>query len=140
MSGTRAKRDSSAGQLPADVTSFVGRKAQLAQARRLMTTARLVTFTGFGGVGKTRLALRLAHDLRRSIRNGVRLVSLAPLTEPELLARTVAEALGIRDQSTRPPLDALIEHLQDKHLLLVLDNCEHLVDAVGELVGTLLRA
>ncbi|WP_063710871.1 ATP-binding protein [Actinokineospora enzanensis] len=140
MPGTRAKRGSPAGQLPADVTSFVGRKAQLAQAKRLMVTARLMTFTGFGGVGKTRLALRLAHDLRRSFRNGVRLVSLAPLTEPELLAGTVAEALGIRDQSTRPPLDALIEHLQDKHLLLVLDNCEHLVDAVGELVGTLLRA
>ena len=140
MPGTRAKRGSPTGQLPADVTSFVGRKAQLTQAKRLMVTARLMTFTGFGGVGKTRLALRLAHDLRRSFRDGVRLVSLAPLTAPELLARTVAEALGTRNQSARPPLDALIEHLQDKRLLLVLDNCEHLVDAVGELVGTLLRA
>jgi predicted ATPase/DNA-binding CsgD family transcriptional regulator len=140
MSGTRAKRDSSAGQLPADVTTFVGRKAQLAEVKSLLATARLVTLTGFGGVGKTRLALRLAHNLRRGFRHGVRLVSLAPLAEPELLASTVAGALGIRDQSTRPPLDALIEHLQDKDLLLVLDNCEHLVDATGELVGTLLRA
>ncbi|WP_284741665.1 LuxR C-terminal-related transcriptional regulator [Amycolatopsis sp. RTGN1] len=140
MSAQRSIRDAaaSAGQLPADVTTFVGRKNELGQAKRLLSNARLLTLTGFGGVGKTRLALRLAQESRRAFPGGVRLVSLAALAEPELVASAVAEALGVRDQSARPPMDALIEHLQDRRLLLVLDNCEHLVDAVGVLIGTLL--
>ncbi|GAA2893034.1 hypothetical protein GCM10010517_57560 [Streptosporangium fragile] len=128
------------GNLPAEMTTFVGRERQLADARRLLESARLVTLTGVGGVGKTRLALRAATRVARSFPDGVWLADLAPLTEPELLDRAVAEALGVRDQSARPGVDVLVEHLRGKETLLVLDNCEHVVGAVATLTAALLRA
>ncbi|MGW5639684.1 ATP-binding protein [Streptomyces sp. NPDC003832] len=100
----------------------------------------MVTLTGVGGVGKTRLALRAAADLEAAFPDGVRLADLAPLTDPELLDRAVAEALGLRDHSARPAVDTVLDHLRDQRLLLVLDNCEHLVDEVAALVLRMARA
>ncbi|MET9395320.1 BTAD domain-containing putative transcriptional regulator [Streptomyces sp. NPDC006624] len=128
------------GELPVEMTTFVGREAQLARVRNLLGTARLVTLTGVGGVGKTRLALRAAAEAAPLFADGVRLADLAPLSDADLLDRAVAEALGLRDQSARPAADALVGHLRDRRLLLVLDNCEHLVDHVAALVLRLARA
>lgn len=134
------RRPTAAGNLPALVTDFVGRRHEIAEVKRLFSTSRLVTLTGPGGVGKTRLALRAAGDTRRDFADGVWLVELAPLGDADLLAQTVVAALGISDQSARPPAEALSEYLVDKHLLLVLDNCEHLIDRCAALVDALLRA
>nr|WP_221494277.1 BTAD domain-containing putative transcriptional regulator [Actinomadura coerulea] len=128
------------GHLPAETTSFVGREMELAETRRLLRASRLVTLTGVGGVGKTRMALRAAGQARPHFPDGVWLADLAALTDSTLVARAVAEALGLRDQSVRSAMDALADHVRDRHLLLVLDNCEHLVDAVARLVQRLLCA
>ncbi|MER6829709.1 BTAD domain-containing putative transcriptional regulator [Streptosporangium sp. NPDC000563] len=130
----------SSGNLPGEMTTFVGRQRQLDDAARLLETSRLVTLTGVGGVGKTRLALRLAAQVSPTFPGGAWLADLAPLTDPALLDRTVAQALGIRDHSARPCLDILVEHLSDSRTLLVLDNCEHLVNAAATLVTALLRS
>jgi predicted ATPase/DNA-binding CsgD family transcriptional regulator len=127
-------------KLPAETTRFVGRRHETAAVRRLLTTARLVTLTGPGGVGKSRLALHVAGHTRRAFPDGVWLVDLAALHDPQLLARTVVDTLGIRDASARPAGDVLIDHLADRGVLLVLDNCEHLLDACAQLVPALLRS
>ncbi|MEQ4725918.1 LuxR C-terminal-related transcriptional regulator [Nonomuraea sp. B19D2] len=129
-----------AGNLPADVTGFVGRRQELSQARRLLADTRMLTLIGLGGVGKTRLALRVAAEARRAFRDGVWLVDLAPLQDGELLPRAVADALGLRDESSQRPLSGLAEFLEDKQLLLVLDGCEHLTYAAAMLAGKLLGA
>src|SRR5260370_20282067 len=95
---------------------------------------------GGGGGGKTRLALRVAADLRRSFDDGVWLVELSALRNAELLARTVATCVGLPDQASGDPLDLLADHLADRHLLLILDTCEHLVDGCAKLAEALLRA
>ncbi|WP_137815216.1 ATP-binding protein [Gandjariella thermophila] len=128
------------GNLPAEVTSFVGRRNEVSEARRLLTQTRLLTLAGPGGVGKTRLGLTVAGQLRRAFPDGVWLVDLAPLADPELLPVAVADALGVRDESGRPLPDVLRAHIADKSLLVVLDNCEHLLEACAELAVTLLRA
>jgi non-specific serine/threonine protein kinase len=128
------------GNLPAELTSFVGRRRELAEIKRLLTTTRLLTLTGSGGVGKTRLAARAAADLARSLPEGAWLVSLAPIADPLLVTRAVFDALGLQDVSARWSLSALSDYLRGKRLLLVLDNCEHLLDAAASLAGTLLRA
>ncbi|MEU1917996.1 AfsR/SARP family transcriptional regulator [Streptomyces massasporeus] len=135
----RAAAPSREGDLPVEMTTFVGRETQVAQVRRLLGTARLVTLTGVGGVGKTRLALRAAAEAAPSFADGVRLADLAPLSDADLLDRAVSEALGLRDQSARPVADAVADHLRDRRLLLVLDNCEHLVEHVAALVLRLAR-
>jgi predicted ATPase/DNA-binding CsgD family transcriptional regulator len=127
------------GELPAEVTGFVGRSAELASVERLLTQARLVTLTGPGGVGKTRIALRTVAGMRDRYPDGVFLVELSALPEPELLPRAVCASLGIVDQTARPPLDFLTEYLADRTALLVLDTCEHLVDACAMLADLLLR-
>ncbi|WP_430332119.1 ATP-binding protein [Rhodococcus sp. ACT016] len=129
-----------AGNLPLDLTSFVGRRDDVAEVKGLLSVSRLVTLTGVGGVGKTRLALRVAGDSQRAFSAGVWLVDLAELQDPDLVPDTVAAALGIQVLSSRPVTDLLIEHLADRHLLLVLDNCAHLVGAVARLVAMLLRS
>jgi predicted ATPase len=96
------------GNLPIDVTSFVGRRRELAEARRLLGGARLLTLAGAGGVGKTRLALRLAAEVRRTFPDGVWLADLAALADRELVAQTVTAALGLPDHSTRLPVDTLL--------------------------------
>jgi non-specific serine/threonine protein kinase len=128
------------GGLPADTTSFVGRKADVAEVRRLGSTTKLVTLTGVAGVGKTRLALRVAASLTRTFPDGAWLVELEHVRDPALVAHTVSESLGVRDETGRPPVEVLAEYLRERRLLLVLDNCEHLADACAELVTTVLAA
>ncbi|WP_231569522.1 ATP-binding protein [Prescottella defluvii] len=128
------------GGLPEELDSFVGRRAEVAETRRLLSESRLVTLIGSGGVGKTRLALRAARESQRVFTDGAWFVELGELRDPDLLGQTVTSVLGIQDWSARPPQEVLIEHLADSRTLLVLDNCEHLVAAVADLAQTLLRA
>jgi predicted ATPase/DNA-binding CsgD family transcriptional regulator len=135
---TRVPRQ--AGNLPAEVTAFVGRRNELAEAKKLLSESRLVTLTGVGGVGKTRLALRVAAEAQRGFPDGVWLVELADLGDPGLLAQTVASAVQMRSWSARWMAETLGDFLADKRLLLVLDNCEHLSAACAQLVEQLLGA
>ncbi|WP_238391588.1 protein kinase [Mycolicibacterium sp. CBMA 311] len=126
--------------VPGELTSFVGRRHEVTAVRKVLSASRLVTLTGTGGVGKTRLALRVAQDASRALPDGVFVVELAALEVPALLPYSVIDALGIRDYSLRTPTTVLCDHLRERRLLLVLDNCEHLVDAAAELVNDVLRA
>ena len=128
------------GNLPAELTSFVGRRDELAEVRRLLAGSRLVTLTGVGGVGKTRLALRAAAELRGSFPGGVWLVRLDQLREEALVAHAVASTLGLQDRAGFSSAASLAEYLAGRQLLLVLDNCEHLVDAAAKLADLLLQA
>ncbi|RYE39502.1 MAG: protein kinase, partial [Hyphomicrobiales bacterium] len=128
------------GRLPLELTSFIGRRHELTKAKNLLAGSRLVTLTGIGGVGKTRLALRVASAVQRDYDDGVRLVELGELRDESSLVDAVAGAVGVRDHSAKPLRDVLVEHLAPRELLMVLDNCEHLVDAIAELVDSLLRA
>jgi len=130
----------SVGNLPAEVTSFVGRRHEVSSVRRMLATSRLVALTGAGGVGKTRLAQRVGAELRRSFPDGVWFIGLAELRDPDLVAVTVGEALGIREESVSPGAPGLATFLADQQALLILDNCEHLVGACADLAGTLLRS
>ncbi len=127
------------GVLPAELTTFVGRRRELAEARRLLAAGRMVTLTGFGGVGKTRLAMRIAAEVRRAFTDGVWFVDLTALHDPQQLATTVATTLELRQVSANPAAD-LAAYLEDLHLLLVLDNCEHLTDSCATLAGKLLAS
>ena len=129
-----------AGNLPAELTSFVGRRGELAEIKRLLAGSRLVTLTGIGGVGKTRLALRAAAGLRRAFRDGVWLVQLDQLRDQALVAQAVAAALGLQDRAGNAPAATLADYLAGRQLLLVLDNCDHLVDEAAKLADLLLRA
>jgi predicted ATPase/DNA-binding CsgD family transcriptional regulator len=126
------------GQLPVEVTGFVGRGGELTELARLLGTARLVTVTGPGGVGKTRLALKAAAQA--SYPDGIYLAELSGLRDPELLPHTVATCLGLPEQDPRSRLDSVLDYLRDRELLLILDTCEHLVDACAMLADVLLRA
>lgn len=128
------------GNLPLELTSFVGRRRESAAARRQLAESRLVTLTGLGGVGKTRLALRVAEDSRRTFSAGTWFVDLSELHEPTLLDQMVLSALDIQDRSMRLPRTVLIDHLGDDRVLLLLDNCEHLLNPVAVLVTELLRS
>jgi predicted ATPase/DNA-binding CsgD family transcriptional regulator len=127
------------GELPVEITGFVGRRSELAKLSTLLRTARLVTVTGPGGVGKTRCALRAAARLTDRFADGVYLAELAGLRDPELLPYTIATTLGLPEQDTRPPIDAVLDYLRGRQVLLILDTCEHLVDASAVLASTLLR-
>ncbi|TDD56277.1 LuxR family transcriptional regulator [Nonomuraea terrae] len=129
-----------AGNLPSEPTSLVGRRAELDEVRQACGRSRLVTLTGVGGVGKSRLALRAAADLRPSFDGGAWLVELAPLDDGALLPHRIAEALGLSDQTTRPMTQVLADHLHDRDVLLVLDTCEHLARACSRTVTALLDA
>ena len=128
------------GNLSAELTSLVGRRGEVAEVRRLLAGSRLVTLTGVGGVGKTRLALRVAAGMARAFSDGVWLVQLDQLRDQALVAQAVAGALGLQDRTGAAPEAALAEYLAARRLLLVLDNCEHLVDAAAKLADLLLRA
>jgi predicted ATPase/DNA-binding SARP family transcriptional activator len=125
--------------LPVSPTGFVGRGRELAEIKELLGANRMLTLIGAGGTGKTRLALQAAAELIDGFKDGVWLVELAPLSEPELVAQTAAEALGVREEAGRPILKTLCEWLSEKTLVLVLDNCEHLVPAVVDVADRLLR-
>jgi predicted ATPase/DNA-binding CsgD family transcriptional regulator len=128
------------GNLPAETTSFIGRRHELAELRKKLVTARLVTLVGPGGVGKTRLALRIGTDLARASRDGAWMVELADVTDPALVANAVLAALDLRDQAATDPRAVVLAYLRDRELLLLVDNCEHLLDAAAALVADILRA
>src|SRR5438094_3744227 len=128
------------GNLPAESTSFIGRRREVAELRKKLTTARLVSLVGPGGVGKTRLAIRAATDLGRSFAGGAWLVELAEVGDPALASNALMAALDLRDQAGTEPTQLLLAYLKDKQLLIVLDNCEHLVAAAAELVHAILAS
>ncbi len=125
--------------LPVQLTSFVGRQAEISQVRSLMGTHRLITLTGTGGTGKTRLALQVAAEVLDSYKDGVWLVELGPLSDPALVPNAVASVLGVREQPGRPLMATLLDWLRDRELLLLLDNCEHLILACAEFAEAVLR-
>ncbi|MGA7910388.1 MAG: AAA family ATPase, partial [Candidatus Dormiibacterota bacterium] len=126
--------------LPAELTSFVGREPQLAELRRLLHRSRLITLTGPGGAGKTRLALRLATESLDKYLDGVWLLDLAPMGDGRLLEQTLAAVCGIKEEPKRPLLEVLADGLAKCRSLIVLDGCEHLVDSCAELTSRLLRS
>ncbi|MGI8305655.1 AAA family ATPase [Saccharopolyspora hattusasensis] len=127
------------GNIPVDTTSFVGRSRELSEAKSMLARSRLVTLIGVGGVGKTRLALRVAASLPRAFPDGVWLVDLTKMSGPQLLTRTVAEAVEIRESSRRNPLVLLAEHFRDRRALLVLDNCESMSQECAGMANALLK-
>jgi predicted ATPase/class 3 adenylate cyclase/DNA-binding CsgD family transcriptional regulator len=124
--------------LPAQLTSFVGRRAAMGSLREALAGNRLVTLTGAGGVGKTRLAVQVAAAVAGDFGDGVCYVDLAPITAGEVVPVTVARALGLPDQPGRSTMDTLQRYVRGRHLLVVLDNCEHLIDACATMLGDLL--
>ncbi|MEV5975716.1 regulator [Streptomyces sp. NPDC052114] len=126
--------------LPTETTSFIGRSAELRSVEALLATERLVTLTGVGGVGKSRIALRAAHRAERDFTHGARLVQLSPLRDASLLGNVLLEELGLVDQATGPAEELVARWLAERRLLLVLDSCEHLVTACARMVRTLLDA
>ena len=137
---TMARPSRRPGNLPAEVTSFIGRRRELAELRKKLTTARLVSLVGPGGVGKTRLAIRMGTDLTRGFRDGAWLVELAEVRDPALIGNATLAALDLRDQAATEPRALLLSYLRDKELLLVVDNCEHLLGAAAVLVTEVLKA
>lgn len=127
------------GNLPAETSSFVGRERELSEVRELLAETRLLTLTGPGGCGKTRLALRVSREAAAEFGHGVWWVELASLSDPGLVAQAVARAMGVREVPGRSLLGLLIEHLESGEALLVLDNCEHLIEACAALADALLR-
>lgn len=126
--------------LPAPRGNFVGREREILEVKRELAMTRLLTLTGPGGSGKTRLALEVARDLVGAYSDGVWLVELDPLSEEELVPQAVARALGLREQPGKPLDSALIDALREKETLLILDNCEHLIDAAARLAEALLSS
>lgn len=124
--------------LPHQTTSFIGREQEMAELKRRLSTTHLLTLTGVGGTGKTRLSLQLAADLLQTYPDGVWWVELAPLADPALVPTEVAAVLGVREEPGRACMATLTDELRPKHLLLILDNCEHLLAACGELAEALL--
>ncbi|HVW44532.1 MAG TPA: LuxR C-terminal-related transcriptional regulator [Amycolatopsis sp.] len=135
--GNDAAKSEAAGNLPIETTSFVGRRREIGHAKELLTSARILTLTGPGGVGKTRLALRLAAQSRRAVRHGAWLIDLSDLRQGDLVPQAVTTALGIREE-TSDPRERLLRYLRDKQILLVFDNCEHLAEATAMLIAGLL--
>ena len=136
----RTMKNVAVQHLPNALTSFVGREAELTQIHEILSGNRLVTLTGAGGAGKTRLAIQIAGQLSGEFGDGVWYVDLAPITDPELVPVTVARALGLPDQPGRSTMDTLTRFVADRQMLVVLDNCEHLLDASAALVNALLGA
>jgi predicted ATPase/DNA-binding SARP family transcriptional activator len=130
----------SADNLPIQLTSFIGRADEIAQIKQLFSQSRMVTITGPAGMGKTRLGIEVARQLREFNPDGVWLTELAPVDAPELVAQSVALTLGVREQPGRPLKEALVDYLQSRQLLLVVDNCEHVIDASARLIETMLRS
>jgi predicted ATPase/class 3 adenylate cyclase len=126
--------------LPQPLTTFVGREALVGQAIELVRASRLVTLVGAGGIGKTRLSLRVASEVVDEFADGAWFVELAPLTDPLRVPQAVASALHVKEEAGRSVLDVLVGQLADRRLLLVLDNCEHLLEACARLAGALLAA
>jgi predicted ATPase/class 3 adenylate cyclase/DNA-binding CsgD family transcriptional regulator len=136
----RRPKSVGAHNLPVQLTNFIGRQAELIEVRWLLADNRLVTLTGEGGVGKTRLAVQIAAELTGAFDGAVCFVDLAPITDPGVVPIAVACALSLPDQHGRSTMDTLLRFIHDRQMLVVLDNCEHLLDACAELVVALLGA
>ncbi|HLK57221.1 MAG TPA: tetratricopeptide repeat protein [Chthonomonadaceae bacterium] len=126
--------------LPCHLSTFIGRAKEMEEVSRLLASQRLLTLTGSGGCGKTRLALQVAADLLDTYQDGVFLVELAALSEEGLISQQIASALGLREQTGQGLIETLIQYLKDRKALLLLDNCEHLLDACASIVETLLHS
>src|SRR5512138_298430 len=126
--------------LPAQITSFVGREKEMAEVRDLLGAHRLVTLTGTGGAGKTRLALQVAAQHLDQFADGIWMAELAPVTDGDLIPQTLLSLFNLREDPHRTPMDALVDHLRGRSTLLLLDNCEHLVTACARLADALLAA
>ena len=129
-----------ASRLPHALTPFIGREPEMAEVTKLLATSRAVTLTGVGGCGKTRLAFQVAAAMAADYRDGVFAVELAALADPSLVLQAVAQVFGLREAAGQLLLDTLVGYLKPRQVLLVLDNCEHLILACAQLVETLLRA
>jgi predicted ATPase/class 3 adenylate cyclase/DNA-binding CsgD family transcriptional regulator len=127
-----------APNFPVQLTNFIGREADAAEVIRLVTHGRLVTLTGAGGVGKTRLAIHLATQLATEFSDGSWYVDLAPITDPDVVPMTMIRAIGLSDLPGRPTMETLTRFIADRRILIVLDNCEHLLDATADVVSVLL--
>ncbi len=136
----RVRQVAAAHNLPAQLTNFVGRQDVMAELRQILADKRLVTFTGAGGAGKTRLAIEITSQLTNEFSDGIWYIDLAPITNPATTSVKVARTLGLPDQPGRSTMDLLQRFFDDKTMLMVLDNCEHLLDACGTLVVELLAA
>lgn len=126
--------------LPVQLTSFVGREKQLADVKKLLQDTHMLTLIGPGGTGKTRISIQSANDLLTQYPDGVWLVELAPILDPLLVPRTTAITIGLRDEPQRPVIDMLCDYLSKKKMLILLDNCEHLVDACAQMADRILHA
>ena len=132
-------RPPGSGNLPTPVSTFIGREKEIATVKGLILENRLVTLTGAGGSGKTRLALKVSHELLEELENRVRFIELAPLGDPAFVTQEIASTLNVHDQSSRPLLDSLVYFFSTHPSLLILDNCEHLIEACAEIADTLLQ-
>jgi len=126
--------------LPAQLTTLIGREREIGELKAMLVRSRLVTLTGAPGCGKTRLALAVAADTRDMFRDGIFFVELGPVADSALLEQTIARSFGVREGPDRPPMTALVEQLRDQELLLIVDNCEHLLDACAEFLETALSS
>jgi predicted ATPase/DNA-binding winged helix-turn-helix (wHTH) protein len=137
------RQDASGGgpitNLPAPLTSFIGRERELVEIKRLLPDTRLLTLVGIGGIGKTRLALQVAAEVMAAYRDGVWLVNLAPLADPMLVPSAVAQVLAVRESVGTPLVESLCRQVKGRQLLLVLDNCEHVLEACAQLAEAMLR-
>jgi predicted ATPase/class 3 adenylate cyclase/DNA-binding CsgD family transcriptional regulator len=134
----RAANAVAAEHLPIQLTSFIGRRREITGIRQALADNRLVTLTGAGGAGKTRLAVQVAAQIITEFADGVWYVDLAPITDPDVVPVTVARTLGLPDQPGQPTMDVLLRFIRDRQMLILLDNCEHLLDASAELITALL--
>ena len=134
-----ALSDGARTNLPQVLTSFVGREREVAEIKRLLPATRLLTLTGTGGIGKTRLALQAAAEVLDAYADGVWFVDLAPLTHPAMVPSALAHVLGVKESAQQPLLKSLCEYLRDQDVLIVLDNCEHVRGACADLVDSLVR-
>lgn len=132
--------ESTPNNLPQQISSFIGREREQDELERLLATTRLVTLAGVGGLGKTRLSLQTAADVMDDYVDGVWFVDLAPLSDPRLVVQAVASVLMVKDEPERALQDLLAKHLKDRQVLLILDNCEHLLSACADLAKQLLQA
>ena len=132
--------DAFPNNLPLQLTTFVGREKEIAAVKRELSDHRLVTLTGSGGTGKTRLSLQVAADLLNQFPHGTWFVELAPLTDPELIPQTILSTIGVNEQPGRPAIELLKEYLYEKRSLIILDNCEHLIEASAHVTDILLNA
>ena len=126
--------------LPLQLTSFIGREQELEEVKKLLRTTRLLTLFGLGGIGKTRLSLHVAAEAMVDYPDGVWFVELAPLADGRSVPQAIASVLGVREEVGRPVLEALLKYMKDRRLLLILDNCEHLIHACAEVATQLLQS